>query len=82
MFGNKNSSNRNMGMNQLPSEELDAATANFDKQFTRTALSSVSGHGKTNIPKVAVFVTNTMKTPSWVLLLMMVLTQLILIYSE
>ena len=47
MFGSGNSSsNRNMGMNQLPSEELDAATANFDKQFTRMALSSVSGHGE------------------------------------
>mmetsp|Transcript_23454 Transcript_23454/g.26735 ORF Transcript_23454/g.26735 Transcript_23454/m.26735 type:complete len:192 (+) Transcript_23454:1-576(+) len=47
MFGNGNSNkNNNAGVVQMPSEELDAATANFDKQFTRMALSSFSGNGE------------------------------------
>jgi serine/threonine protein kinase len=43
IFGNSNKSNQGGAVAQLPSEEIDAATANFDKQFTRMALSSVSG---------------------------------------
>jgi len=43
MFGN---TSNNQMLNQLPSDELDAATVNFDKQFTRMALSSVSGNGE------------------------------------
>ena len=44
--GNTDHNSRTV-MSQLPSEDLDAATANFDKQFTRMALNSVSsGHGE------------------------------------
>lgn len=45
LSNNHNINNRNTPIAQIPSEELDAATANFDKQFTRMSLSSVSGHG-------------------------------------
>ena len=43
--GGNNNRNTTAAICQLPSEELDAATANFDRQFTRMALSSVSGNG-------------------------------------
>ncbi len=43
---NNNSNRNNTVIKQLPSDEVDAATANFDRQFTRMALSSVSGHGE------------------------------------
>ncbi len=44
--GNNNNSNYTKTLiEQIPAEELDAATANFDKQFTRMALDSTSGHG-------------------------------------